>query len=134
MRISRKEKIEMSNLGWYQILTTMAKKVGGPKKLMAILVGSGALLGGVAVAGANEIKKKVSFEHEKKRQEEALARIYTVKKEGRSNEGLLFLAGDTFKVLEFDGDAVLIEKIGDNNNPYFVSRMFLSSISDYVIR
>jgi len=108
--------------------------VGGPKKLMAILVGSGALLGGVAVAGANEIKKKVSFEHEKKRQEEALARIYTVKKEGRSNEGLLFLAGDTFKVLEFDGDAVLIEKIGDNNNPYFVSRMFLSSISDYVIR
>lgn len=121
----------MSNLGWYQILTTMAKKVGGPKRLIALLAGGGALLGGGAVAGGNAIKKKVSSELEKKRQEEALAKVYTVKIEGRSNEGLLFVEGDTFKVLEVDGDAGLIEKIGDDNNPYYVSRKFLSSISDY---
>ena len=23
----------MSNLGWYQVMTTLAKKVGGPRKL-----------------------------------------------------------------------------------------------------
>ncbi len=40
----------MSNLGWYQILTTLAKKDGGPKQLIGLLIGSGALLGGGAVA------------------------------------------------------------------------------------
>lgn len=123
----------MSNLGWYQVLTTMAKKVGGPKRLVALLVGSGALLGLGAGAGTNAIKKKVSSEIENKRKAETLAKVYTVKKEGRSNEGLHFSVGDTFKVLEVDGDAGLIERIGDKNNPYFVSRIFLSSISDYVI-
>ena len=43
----------------------------------------------------------------------------------------LFSVDDTFKVLEIDGDAALIEKIGDENNPYFVSGCFLESISDY---
>ena len=33
----------MSNLGWYQIMTTMAKKVGGPLKLAGLLVGGGAV-------------------------------------------------------------------------------------------
>lgn len=70
----------MSNLGWYQILTTMAKKVGGPKNLIALLAGGGALLGGGAVAGGNAIKKKVSSELEKKRQAEMRAKVYTVKR------------------------------------------------------
>ena len=39
--------------------------------------------------------------------------------------------GDKFKVLESDGDAVLIEKIGDLTNPYFVSAELLKDISDY---
>lgn len=41
----------MSDLGRYQLLTTMAKKVGGPKRLIAILVGGGALFGGGTVVG-----------------------------------------------------------------------------------
>jgi len=121
----------MSNLGWYQIMTTMAKKVGGPKNLIALIAGGGAIVGGGAMVIGNAIKKKVTLELEKKRHDEAIAKVYTVRKEGKSNEGLLFFKGDTFKVLEIDGDAGLIEKIGDDNNPYFVSRKFLSSISDY---
>ena len=62
----------VSNLGWYQIITTAAKK---------------------------------------------------------SNEGLAFSVGDQYRILELDGDAALIEKIGDKNNPYFVSAKFLNSIS-----
>ena len=46
---------------------------------------------------------------------------------------LHFKVGDQFKVLDVDGDAGLIEIIGDNNSPYFVSLKFLSSISDYKI-
>ena len=30
-----------------------------------------------------------------------------------------------------DKDAILIEKIGDNNNPYFVSAELLKNISDF---
>ena len=121
----------MSNLGWYQIITTMAKKVGGPRVLIGLLVGGGAAAGGGAVACGIAIKNKVAEKlDEKKRQEEA-AIVHTVTTEGKSNEGLVFKVGDQFKVLEVDGNAALIEKLGDNNNPYFVSTEFLKSISDY---
>lgn len=121
----------MSNLGWYQILTTLAKKVGGPKQLMGLLIGSGALLGVGAVSAGSALKKKITSEIEKKRNTEKAAVIYTVSVEGTSNEGLHFKVGDKFKVLDNDGDAGLVEVIGDSNSPYFVSIKFLSSISDY---
>jgi hypothetical protein len=54
-----------------------------------------------------------------------------VKKHGESNEGLVFNEGDKFIVLSQDKDAVLIEKIGDTNNPYFVSLELLLDISDF---
>ncbi|WP_405345790.1 hypothetical protein [Ruminococcus sp.] len=121
----------MSNLGWYQILTTIAKKVGGPKILIGLFVGGGILVGGGAVAGGNVIKKIVTENINKKRQTKEAAIVYTVITEGKSNEGLLFEVGDTFKVLETDRDAGLIEKSGDKNNPYFVSLKFLETISNY---
>ena len=121
----------MSNLGWYQILTTAAKKVGGPKQLIGLLVGGGALLGGGAVACVSALKKKITSELEKKRNIEKAAEIYTVCVEGTSNEGLHFKVNDKFKVLYNDGDTGLVEIIGDSNSPYIVSLQFLSSISDY---
>lgn len=121
----------MSNLGWYQVMTTLAKKVGGPPRLAGLFIGGGALLGGSIVAGGIAVKKKINKELDAKKRIADAAVVYTVKKEGRSNEGLLFAMGDKYKVLEIDGDACLIEKLQDNNNPYFVSGKFLSSISDY---
>lgn len=121
----------MSNLGWYQIMTTMAKKVGGPKRLFAILIGGGAIIGSGATVGGNALEKKLSKILAKKKKEADAAIVYIVNKEGRSNEGLLFKDGDRFKVLEIDGDAALIEKLDDSNNPYFVSAKFISTISDY---
>ena len=123
----------MGNLGWYQLLTTMAKKVGGPKRLIGLFVGSGALAGGGIVAGGNYVKNKINSALEKKKQDAASAKEYTVKTEGKSNEGVLFRIGDVFKVLEMDGDVGLVEKVGDKNSPYYVSLRFLSSISDYQI-
>ena len=115
----------MGNLGWYQILTTMAKRVGGPKKLIGLLVGGGALLGSSAVVGGLAIKKKASSELEKKKKIEQAAVVHTVNAEGTSNEGLHFKVGDKFKVLDIDGDAGFIEIIGNSNSPYFVSLKFL---------
>ncbi|MBQ8121648.1 MAG: hypothetical protein IJ172_12850 [Ruminococcus sp.] len=121
----------MSNLGWYQLLTTLAKKVGGPKKLVLLLVGSGAVIGGSATAGGLAVKKKVKKTLDKKKKNAEAAIVHTVIQNGVSNEGKTFTIGDKFKVLEVDGDAGLIELIGDNNSPYYVSTRFLNSISDY---
>ncbi len=120
-----------SNLGWYQVMTTWSKKVGGPKQFMGLLLGAGTLAG----IGLNElghgVKKFFTQKAEEKNKLAEAAIVHTINKEQCSNEGLLFRVGDQFKVLERDGDAVLIEKIGDDNNPYFVSAKFLRSISDY---
>ena len=123
----------MSNLGWYQILTTVAKQVGGPKKLIALIFSGGILTGGGTLLGANAIIKGINKKLDQKKHEEKIATIYKVNKECTSKEGLTFSVGMRFKVLECDGDAALIEIIDDKNNPYFISAAFLSSISDYKI-
>lgn len=112
-------------------MTTIAKKMGGPLRLFGLVFGGGAVLGGGTVLGFEAIKKKASKIHDERKQAAEAATVHTVIKEGNSNEGLLFNVGDKFRILERDGDAALIERLDDGNNPYFVSAQFLSSISDY---
>ena len=121
----------MSNLGLYQTMVTLAKRVGGPAKFMALLVGGGAVAGGTVVKGVDLAKNAISAKREADARKIQSLRTYVVRSDGTSNEGLAFQAGDEFKVLERDGDAVLIERIGDEGNPYFVSAGFLGEISDY---
>lgn len=120
----------MSNLGGYQRLTTIAKKVGGPTNLVLLIAGSGAVVykgGEILVRKAIKNVNKLYAENSS----EISSQIYIVNKQGVSNENLVFELGDRFKALEFDGDAILIEKIGDSNNPYVVSSEFLEKISNY---
>lgn len=122
----------MSNLGGYQILTTIAKKVGGPGNLVALIATGGAIL---FEGGKYAFKKGKKFVVEAKGKSDKLYKNsqikYLIKKDGKSNEGLELKAGNYFSVLESDGDAVLIELIGNKNNPYFVSKRLLEQISDY---
>ena len=46
--------------------------------------------------------------------------------------GLVFKVGDNYKILNRDADSILIEKFGDDNNPYFVSAEFLKKISEFI--
>ena len=110
----------MGNLGWYQWITTTSKKVGGPLQLLGIVAAGGAIAGSLATKGFDAAKQKITIMKEAKEQAAEASIVYTVTKEGRSNEGLEFNIGDQFRVLERDGDAVLIEKLRDENNPYFV--------------
>ena len=59
------------------------------------------------------------------------AKTYSVTENRASNEGVVFHKGDTYRILERDGESVLVELIGNENNPYFVSADFLSSISEF---
>ena len=123
----------MSNLGKYQTMTTVAKIFGGPVKFIGAVFGAGALIGipsGIVIKGF--VEKGVDFVRKKRLEKEAINGItYTVTSEGTDKQGLHFMVGDDFKVLEADGNAILIEKIGDENNPYVVSADFLSSISAF---
>lgn len=121
----------MSNLGSYQWITTASKKVGGPIKLLVLTALSGYVVVRTIEAGGKKIYrivkessngKKITFDTEE----------YIVTKEGVSNEGVIFKEGESFIILEKDGDAVLINKINDEKSPYFVSEKFLTEISEYL--
>ena len=127
----------MGNLGDYQKITTMAKAVGGPKNLLALifLAGSAVTLGvgsiiyfikrkkGEENSSQIELKKTIISKSE--------ANKYKTLIEDESNEGVVFNVGDEFEVLAEDGDVVLIDKKNDENSPYYVSREFLEKISSY---
>lgn len=122
----------MSNLGDYQRMTILAKKVGGPKNLAVIIAGAGAVASVALYKGGEIIKEKVRKKKNKEKLKETSDSIvYSITVDGVSDDGLEFKIGDQFRVLETDKDAVLIEKIGDDNNPYFVSVEFLEMISNY---
>ena len=119
----------MGNLGWYQVLVTLAKKVGGPKVLLGLIAGGGAL----ACKGLEMGVKKIKKLYRNKKQEAEAAVVHTVQKEGTSNEGLHFRVGDQFRVLTWVDNIGLIEKMGESDNPFIVSLEFIQSISDYVM-
>lgn len=123
----------MSNLGSYQMLTTVAKKVGGPKNLIALIACGGYLSVRLVEAASRKVFKliKTSLEHNQKNLE-VTETIYEIICDGKDSCGLVFCIGDKYKVLESDGKAVLIEKLGDKNNPYFVSSDFLRKISNFI--
>ena len=126
---------KMSNLGGYQLLTTWAKKVGGPKNLVLLLLSSGAVISATALKGGKfavkKARKLIDLHKQEKTGLTERTTLYTVSKSGKSNEGLIFTAGNQFRVLESDGDAILIELIGNDKNQYFVAADLLKSISDY---
>lgn len=125
----------MSNLGDYQRITTLIKQLGGPKVARALAAAGAVLLvtaGGAAHAGYQKAAPKVKDWIAKLGQPDALAgSVYNVRIDAEDDQGLAFQAGDTFRVLERDGDAVLIELVGNDDNPWAVSAAFLARISDF---
>lgn len=133
----------MSNLGGYQVITTLIKRVGGPENAMKLAAAAGGLLlvaGGAAHAGIQKatpaVKKKADQLFEKWRSragatDELAGSVYTVTAAAESDQGVSFNVGDTFRVLERDADAVLIELIGNDDNPWIIPANLLAGISDF---
>ena len=123
----------MSNLGWYQTFTTVAKKVKGPKVLLGLILSGGAALGvGGTLITQKTIKAVKNKINKKNISSIENGKIFVIHTEGMDNNGLVFKVGDKYRMLNRDADAVLIEKFNDNNNPYFVSAEFLKKISDFM--
>lgn len=109
------------------MMTTYAKKVGGPLNLAIIVA-----VGGYTVLRLGEESVKKVVKTLKKYSNKAVqSEIYVVHSNGKTDEGLSLDIGDKYRVLEMDNDAVLIEKFGVRNNPYLVSAELLRSVSDF---
>lgn len=127
----------MGNLGWYQLMTTVAKKVGGPKQLLALVaVGGYVIIRGVEAGGKKVIKlvKKVIKLVKKDNKEKSTSKVLPAYKfiiDGKDDKGLIFSSGDVFYVAARHDDVILIEKEKDDNNPYFVSVDWLMKVSSF---
>lgn len=118
----------MGNLGPYQDMVVLAKRLGGPKALAAVV----AVAGYVAIRPAEAAVQHVVHTIKKRTVPfPTKGRIFVATSDGEDVSGLTIRAGDEYRVLEGDNDAVLIEVIGNTDNPYLVSREFLTSISDF---
>lgn len=124
----------MGNLGLYQVMATVAKKVGGPLVLAVGTAVGGWAIGRGAEAGGKRIIKRVKVARQKKTGGRERAVTFTVAIEADCGGGLTLHAGNEFRVLSRDGDAVLIEVLENANNPYFVSAKTLVSISDFQVQ
>lgn len=122
----------MGNLGGYQSMTTVVKALGGPKKAAAIVSGSLLLAGAGLYAGGQKVVKTV-ISRVKQRAEPCPTKgqVFKVVSDGEAGNDLTLRSGDEYRVLECDGDAILVEVIGRTDNPHFVSGEFLATLSDF---
>lgn len=126
----------VGNLGLYQTITQVVKTLGGPKKAM-VIVGSAVAFGGYLVLRGAEAgaKKGVTMLRAALKADAPCpmeGQLFAVTSDGEDGGGLKVCAGDQYRVLECDGDAILIELLGDPKNPYFVSGEFLATISGFI--
>lgn len=116
----------------YIHLTTAAKKAGGPVALMVVTAVSGWAVGRSVEAGGRKIFKSTKTRFTKRGIPcSTKGQVFKIRADGEDSNGLKLRSGDEYKVLECDGDAILIEVLNDLNNPYFVSGKFLTTISDF---
>ena len=84
----------MSNLGWYQVMTTAAKKVGGPKNLFLLTLGAGG-----AIYKCGEVIVKKAYRTVKSLTDKAeMSQVYKVIADGKDGKNLMLNVGDTYRV------------------------------------
>ncbi|MEJ6013377.1 hypothetical protein WG936_05965 [Corynebacterium sp. H127] len=107
----------MSNLGWYQIIIELSKKVGGPRNLLTIVGGTGAAVGVVGTKTWDWIRKQMK-DSEGQPIYEVLETFEVDEKE--------FEIGRSFRVLDIPGDLQYIAFVdGKDTEIIAVSRSIL---------
>lgn len=124
-----REETAMGNLGTYQAMTTIAKKIGGPK----VLAVATAVLGYAVLRPAEAgVKKGIRAIKERSAPCATKGLLFRATSDGFDRGlNLNIRVGDEYRVLECDGEAILIEVLGDPGSPYFVSSTFLRLVSDF---
>jgi hypothetical protein len=126
--------MRLSNLGLYQTMATVAKKVGGPAKFLGLVGVAGYIVVRGLEAGTKKLHKTRIAGREKKLSFATEKFVFEAITDGKDDCGLEFKVGERYRILERDAEAMLIEKLGDAQNPYFVSEDFLVAISGAPVR
>ncbi len=126
----------MGNLGGYQTITTLVKALGGPGKatVVGVVVVGTAGYGAIRLAEAGGKRLVVASKRaltDRRARSQLIGKSFTVSAQGTDDRGLEFKAGSRYIVLEHDDDAVLVELVGDQDNPHVVSASFLALVSDF---
>ncbi len=108
-------------------MTTVSKKVGGPKALVGFTMTGGYILFRAAEEGVKRGAKSIK---ERRAPCPTLGMVFQVTTDG-DDTGVQVRVGDEYRVLESDGEAILIEVLDDPNSPCFVSSSFLRSVSEF---
>jgi hypothetical protein len=131
---TRKEN-RVSNLGSYQDMTTLAKKVGGPVVLAVITAVGGYLVGRTGelgvVTGVKQVARKVRTANTKRARKIAALPLFVVHTEADCGGGLTVNQGQQFRVIGRDGDMAEVMIVDDENPYHVVSAELLARISDY---
>ena len=124
----------MGNLGRYQTMTTWAKKVHGPLTLGALIAFGGYLLFRGCEAIITVTIRAIKKWKNKQGRDDLLYDEYEVSASYIDNHGLALNPGDRVRVLEkLEAGVILVEKMGDDDNPYCMAPESLADISNYVI-
>ena len=122
----------MGNLGWYQLITTWSKKVGGPRTFLLLVAAGGYTIVRSVEAGGKKVYRLVK-DKRKSGTPKSNLESFIFTENGIGENGLSFSKGDKFFIVAIHDDAILIEKENDDNNPYFVSAKWLQTLSNYEI-
>lgn len=126
----------MSNLGGYQTIVKVVKTLGGPRKA-TVIVGSTVALAGYGALRGVEAGVKVGVAASRASVERRIrpcptrGQVFEVTSNGEERGQLVLSAGNEYRVIDCDQDAVVIEVLGARDNPHVVSQAFLESISNY---
>ncbi len=125
----------MGNLGGYQDITKFIKAIGGPAvaaKYAAAAAGIIFVAGGAVYAGGEKAIKTIRHRIETRAVPCIwVGQVFTVNSDADAGAGLILQNGDEVRILECDSDTLLVEVIGNADNPHAISGELLQSISDF---
>jgi hypothetical protein len=135
-KLKRSRGNQMSRWADYQLITTIASKIGGPRVLALAVAAAGAVVYKSGEVGVKFIVKRVKGVQENlvvRAEAAAEDGLYRVTKDADVGDGLRLSVGDVFRILARDGDVVLIQVIGDADDSHYVSRDLLEAVSEFVV-
>lgn len=113
-------------------MTSLAKKVGGPKALAGLTIAGGYVVGRLTEAGAKTLFRASRSGAKEEAKDPGQGRVFDVISAGEDDHGLKLRVGDQYRVLERDEEAILIEVLEAQDNPHFTSASFLASVSSFI--
>lgn len=121
----------MSNLGWYQKIVVLSKRVGGPRNLVIGVFGGGYVVLRSVEAGGKSILNRFKKFRQQSDLGEADPVFYTASVRADCGGGLILEPGDEFSEVARDAESVIISVDGKPDNPYTVSAYLLADVSSY---